>query len=60
MAEPNQLYNFGRVHHEGQVCEIIVHFGSLVQEKKSFKGISKFSGAFGDPLFSGVEPFVQN
>ena len=40
MAEPNQLYNFGRVHHKGQVCEIIVNFGSLVQEEKLFKGIS--------------------
>ena len=33
MAEPNQLYNFGRVHHKGQFCEIIVHFGHLVHSK---------------------------
>ena len=40
MAEPNQLYNFGRVHHYGQFCEITVNCGPLVQEEKSLKDIS--------------------
>ena len=40
MAGPNQLYDFGRVHHKGQFCDFFVNFGPLVQEEKSFKDIS--------------------
>ena len=40
MAESNQLYDFGRVQHQGQFCKIIVHFEPLVQKEKPFKDIS--------------------
>ena len=37
--EQNHLCNFGRVHHEGQFCEIILDFGPVDQEM-SFRDIS--------------------
>ena len=59
MAGPNQLYDFGRVHHKGQFCDFFCKFwtigsgGEVIQ--RHF-----LSGALADPLFNGVEPFVQN
>ena len=51
----NHLWNFGRLHHEEQFCEII-EFWSVNQEM-SFK---KFlSGALAVLLFGGTEPFMQ-
>ena len=37
--EQGHLCNFGSVHHEEQLCEIIFQFGPVVQEM-SFKNIS--------------------
>ena len=38
-VEQNHLCNFGRVHHEGQFCEIF-EFGPVDQEEMLFKDIS--------------------
>ena len=36
-AERNHLCNFNRGYPEEQVCEIILKFGSMVQDKMLFK-----------------------
>ena len=36
-VEWKHLCNFGRKHHEDQFCEIIIEFGSLVQQRCRFK-----------------------
>ena len=56
-ADWSQFCNFGRRHHEEQSCEIILNYGSVVQEEMPFKVF--LSGALAALLFSGAKPFVQ-
>ena len=40
LAEQNHLCNFGRSHHEEQLCEIILNLDHAVVQEMSFKDIS--------------------
>ena len=39
-VDQNHLYNFGRVHHEEQFCEINLKLDQWLQEETSLKDIS--------------------
>ena len=55
-VEWNHLWNFGRVHHEEQFCEIIMNLGQWLRRcrLKDF-----LSGALAVLLFGGTETFMQ-
>ena len=55
--ELNHLCNFGRVHHEGQCCEIILNLDQWVR-RYCFKTFL-IQGSGGIFWFGGVGPFVQ-